>query len=182
MADESGAGYELIDGAPIANPLPLPLLCNGCTVFALRDIEVITIEAQSTWVFLGSSSFHGFNTTQNAFSRVSDLIAQQLNDEYAAGERVTIVNRGIGGDTLLNAVNTRFDRDVLNTKGVSGVVAWVTNDLSDRDAAGIIGTYEELIARAHAKGVKVFCPTWLPGAQSSQANFNGERGMRCGLT
>lgn len=173
--DNSGAGYELIDSSPIANPAPVPLLCNGCLVFALRDIEVITDQAKSNWVFLGSSSFHGFNTTQNAFTRVSDLIAERLNQEFSADMRVAVVNRGIGGDTLLNAVDTRFDRDVLDTKGISAVVAWVTNDLGDRDADSIIGTYEELIERAHAKGVKVFCPTWLPAAQSTQANLNGER-------
>lgn len=173
--DISGAGYGLIDGSNSPTPTGLPLLCNGCTVYALRDVEVLTPDAKGAMVFLGSSSFHGYNTSQNGYKRVSDLLSVRMVNEIAKGSRDTIVNRGIGGDTLQAASATRLQRDVFDTVGVSSVVVWVTNDLSNRSADEIIANYEEVITKAHAKGINVYCPTWVPGAQSLQANLQGER-------
>ena len=171
---DSGDDFSLIGGSDQVPP-GTPLVCNGCVAYALRDVEVLTQDAHGALVFLGSSSFHGFNTTQNAFIRVSDLISERMDQELPRGERLTIVNRGIGGDTLLNAFNTRMEQDVWSTVGVKGVVAWVTNDLSSRNADQIIETYLALIAEAHARNINVFCPTWVPGAQSGASNVNGER-------
>lgn len=173
--EDSGAGYGLIDESRASTIPGTPIVCNGCTVYALRDIEVLTKDAKGAMVFLGSSSFHGFNTSQNGFKRISDLLSVRMLNEITRGQRDTIVNRGIGGDTLQNASATRLERDVFDTKGVSSVVVWVTNDLSSRTADEVIANYQDVIAKAHAKGINVYCPTWIPGAQSSQANLNGER-------
>jgi lysophospholipase L1-like esterase len=173
--EDSGAGYGLIDETRFSTPPGLPIMCNGCTVYALRDIEVLTKDAKGAMVFLGSSSFHGFNTSQNGFKRISDLLSVRMLNEIPQGQRDTIVNRGIGGDTLQNASATRLERDVFDTVGVSSVVVWVTNDLSSRSADEIIANYQEVIEQAHAKGINVYCPTWIPGAQSFQANLTGER-------
>lgn len=173
--EDSGAGYGLIDGSRASTVPGTPIVCNGCSVYALRDIEVLTKDAKGAMVFLGSSSFHGFNTSQNGFKKISDLLSVRMLNEIPQGERDTIVNRGIGGDTLQNASATRLDRDVFDTVGVTSVVVWVTNDLSSRSADEIIANYQEVIAKAHAKKINVYCPTWIPGAQSSQANLNGER-------
>lgn len=173
--DESGAGFGLIDGNPGQLPPGTPLRCNGCRAFALRDVEVLTHESTGAMVFLGSSSFHGANTRQNAFARVSDLLAVRMRDEFPAGKRQTIVNRGFSGDTLAATLRERMERDVWSTTGLASVVVWVTNDLSERSAAEIIALYQELLTDARARGVKVYCPTWLPGAQNLAANLNGER-------
>ncbi len=173
--DASGAGYGLIDGQRFSSIPGMPLLCNGCTVYAVRDVEVLTKEAKGAMVFLGSSSFHGFNTTQNQYRRVGDLLSERMIAEIPFGQRNTVVNRGIGGDTLFNATATRLQRDVFDTKGIASVVVWVTNDLGSRSADEIIANYEDVITQAHANGVNVYCPTWIPGAQSTQANLNGER-------
>ncbi|MBU0782567.1 MAG: hypothetical protein KJ798_10890 [Gammaproteobacteria bacterium] len=173
--EDSGAGYGLIDESRASTIPGTPIVCNGCTVYALRDIEVLTKDAKGAMVFLGSSSFHGYNTSQNGFKRISDLLSVRMLNEITRGQRDTIVNRGIGGDTLQNASATRLERDVFDTKGVSSVVVWVTNDLSSRTADEVIANYQDVIAKAHAKGINVYCPTWIPGAQSSQANLNGER-------
>jgi hypothetical protein len=174
-ADTSGAGYGLIDGSSSPTPTGLPVLCNGCTVYALRDVEVLTSDAKGAMVFLGSSSFHGYNTSQNGYKRISDLLSVRMINEISKGSRDTIVNRGIGGDTLQAASASRLQRDVFDTVGVTSVVVWVTNDLSSRSADEIIANYQEVIDKAHAKGINVYCPTWLPGAQSLQANLTGER-------
>ncbi|MCQ8896321.1 GDSL-type esterase/lipase family protein [Limnobacter humi] len=171
----SGAGYGLIDDSRFSSVPGTPLTCNGCLVYAIRDVEVLSSDAQGAMVFLGSSSFHGYNTTQNGYKRISDLLSVKMLSELGTGQRMTIVNRGIGGDTLENASATRLERDVFDTVGVRAVVVWVTNDLADRTADEIIDNYRSVIAKAHSKNIRVFCPTWLPGAQSMQANLNGER-------
>lgn len=170
--DEAGSAFsEMIDGnTSQAASTPsggAPLLCNGCNTYAIRDVEVLTDEASGSWVFLGSSSLHGFNTTQNAYVRTTDLISARMDTEIGYGNKYTIVNRGIGGDTLRAAEATRFEKDVLDTRGVKAVLVWVTNDLSSQPSEEVIDTYFKVIARAHEAGIKVFCPTWVPGAQSS---------------
>jgi lysophospholipase L1-like esterase len=174
-ADESGADFELIDGSATQPPVGVPLVCNGCMSYALRDIEVVTDTARGAVVLLGSSSLHGYNTTPNSFLRVGEQVAARIAAEIPAGQRKAIVHRGIGGDTLHNAYRTRMQREVWSTAGITDVVVWVTNDLSSKTAEAIIEDYRSLIADAHARGVSVICPTWVPGAQSGAANWNGER-------
>jgi lysophospholipase L1-like esterase len=149
------------------------------TLYALRDIEVLTTEATGAIVFLGSSSFHGSNSTRDANKRVSDQISARINNEIPAGEQKTVVNRGIGGDSLGAAFPARMEQDVWSTTGVDTVVVWVTNDLGivggNKTADQIIVDYLALIAQAHTRGINVICPTWVPGAQSAPGNLNGER-------
>lgn len=173
--DESGAGFGLIDDTPAPFPAGTPLRCSGCRPYVLRDVEVLTTQARGAMVFLGSSSFHGANTSQDAFKRVSDLIALRIQNEIPVGDRQTVVNRAISGDTLEAAYRGRMDTDVWSTQGLRSVVVWVTNDLERRSADEIIATYRALIADADARGVKVYCPTRLPGRQNLQASLDGER-------
>ncbi len=173
--DESGDDFVLIDDRPAQVAPGTPLICNGCRPYALHSVDVLTTEAVGVMTFLGSSSFHGYNTSQDQFRRVSDLLSVRMLNEIPFGERHTIVARAIGGDTLEAASRDRIAKDIWNTTGITSVVVWVTNDLSSRSADEVIENYRSVIAEAHQRGVNVFCPTWIPGAQSSQANFNGER-------
>ena len=174
-ANSAGANYGLIDGSTGLTPAGVPLACDGCQVYALRDVEVISTEADGAMVFLGSSSIHGYNTTQDSHRRFPDQISVKAMSDVAAGKRKSVVNRGIGGDTLQAASATRLMRDLYSTAKVHSVVLWATNDLGSRTADQIIANYEAVIDEAHAKGIHVFCPTWIPGAQSLQASANGER-------
>lgn len=149
------------------------------TLYALRDVEVLTSESKGAMVFLGSSSFHGSNSTRNAYMRVPDQISARINKEIPVGQQKTVVNRGIGGDSLGAAFPARMEQDVWSTAGIDTVVVWVTNDLGpaggNRTADQIIADYLELIKQAHSRGINVFCPTWVPGAQSGPGLVNGER-------
>ncbi len=173
--DEGDPGYGLIDSNPRQMPTGFPVRCNGCRPYILRDIEVLSTEANGAMVFLGSSSFHGANTSQNQFKRISDLISERILHEIPTGQRQTVINRAISGDTLEAAYRDRMERDVWSTAGLASIVVWVTNDLADRNADQIIETYRQLIADAHSRNVRVYCPTWLPGALSLQASLEGER-------
>ncbi len=177
-ADESAENFPaFIDGNASQVPQGTPLVCNGCTVYALRDIELQTNEADGAIVLLGSSSLHGYNTSQGRFLKVGDLLSARMNAEIPARWRKSFVHKAIGGDRLDNALASRVDKDVFGTAGVSAVVVWVTNDLSSSSGAEVIASYQDMISRAHPRGVNVLCPTWVPGAQSSGANLTGERDL-----
>ncbi len=133
--------------------------------YALTAVDVLSTEADGAIVGLGSSTLHGANSTRDHHDRVLDLYITRNQDEVPAGTRKGIVGAGMSGDTLHAAVD-RFDRDVLSQSGVSGVVVWVTNDLATRTADQVIDDYEIVIARSHAAGIRVYCPTWPPRAQS----------------
>jgi hypothetical protein len=171
----SGDNFRLIDDTPAQFPPGFPVRCNGCRPYALRDVEVLTEQAQGVMLFLGSSSLHGMNTSQNQFRRVTDLLALRMRDEVPAGQRQSIITRAISGDTLGEAMRDRLDIDVWRTPGLQSLVVWVTNDLTDDPADVVIERYQILLTKAHSRGVKVFCPTWLPGMNSLQASLNGER-------
>nr|MBV6629636.1 hypothetical protein [Oceanococcus sp. HetDA_MAG_MS8] len=171
----SGENFRLIDDTPAQFPPGFPVRCNGCRPYALRDVEVLTKEASGVMLFLGSSSLHGMNTSQNQFLRVTDVLALRMRDEVPMGQRHSIITRAISGDTLGEAMRNRLDIDVWPTPGLQSLVVWVTNDLTDDPADVVIDRYQTLLAEAHSRGVKVFCPTWLPGANSLQASLNGER-------
>jgi lysophospholipase L1-like esterase len=92
---------------------------------------------------------------------------------------VAVLNLGIGGNRLLrdglgpNAL-ARLDRDVLAQPGVRWLVVLEgINDIGTRvaaqargepaaTAADLISAYEQIIARAHARGVRVYGATLLP--------------------
>jgi lysophospholipase L1-like esterase len=104
------------------------------------------------------------------------------------GANVAVVNEGIAGNRLLSngpypslgtGALARFDRDALSLPGVTHIVISEGNNdmgfpgarlgsvtLADpaeiRAAGHLIGAYRQLIARAHAHGVKIFGATLTP--------------------
>ena len=104
----------------------------------------------------------------------------------AAGSLGTlgVVNRGIGGNRLMRDPGTvpmfgkaalaRFDRDVLATAGVRHVIVLLgINDIGQPgtdsatpaeavNAEAVIGAHRQLIARAHAKGLRIIGATLTP--------------------
>jgi lysophospholipase L1-like esterase len=112
--------------------------------------------------------------------------------ERLAANRATrgwsLVNAGIGSNRLLhdtpstNALS-RFDRDVLSVPGVSMTIVMLgINDIQygNRNAADlvtaedIIAAYRQLIARAHARGVKIIGATITAFEGSGDYTAGGE--------
>lgn len=109
-----------------------------------------------------------------------DYLAERMR---AAGmDHVAIVNHGIGGNRLLQdsvgeSALARFDRDVLampgitdviilegiNDLGLSGLtVPWLPEPMPELAASDIVAAYEQLIARAKARGIRVIGATLTP--------------------
>lgn len=102
---------------------------------------------------------------------------QQIVDR--AGLPISVVNAGIGSNQLLTSGEPlmlgpsgleRFDRDALDQAGVAGVLVQEgINDLGLFPRPGaeqMIAGYQQLIARAHARGVEIWLGTLLPATDA----------------
>lgn len=159
--------------------------------YFLNGVDVTTTACPESIVILGDSIADGRGSTTNGNDRWPDNLARRLQQSKKT-KNIAVLNQGMGGNRLLrdglgpNAL-ARFDRDVLAQTGVRWlVVAEGINDigtqLRDRDspegwATGedITAAYGQIIARAHAHGIKVYGATLLPFGGSFYDSANTER-------
>ena len=139
----------------------------AASTYAVTGVDVLTDRVKGAVVALGSSTFQGWLTPPGSRSGVVDLLA----DRFAALDpkvRRSVVNAGIGGNTLTSKGTgpngrDRFERDVLSRPGVTDVIIYDTNDIAfGTGNEAIMDAYRDLAARASARGIRVWCPTWLP--------------------
>lgn len=128
---------------------------------------------------LGNSITDGRGSGTNRQNRWTDILSQRLL-ENPETQRVGVLNLGIGGNCVLHgglgptALN-RLDRDILAQshvkwlvilEGINDIGGAKTAEDAREVADGLIAAYEEIIAKAHAKGIKVYGATILPFAKS----------------
>ena len=156
-----------------------PVLPDPVKIDHWYFIEGLDVLAENTStgavVVLGDSITDGRGSTTNGNDRWPDLLARRLQADPAA-PGLAVLNQGIGGNRLLRdglgpSALTRFDRDVLAQAGVRWLIVFEgVNDLGTAVAArargqpaataeDIIACYEQFIARAHARGIRVFGAT-----------------------
>ncbi len=145
-----------------------PVFVTGVEVGAPQTNVVVT---------LGDSITEGDQSTSNAFRSWPDRLAERLAS--APGEtHWAVVNAGISGNRVLRtgtgpSALARFDRDVLVVPGVKVVILLEgINDIGR--AFGMSGApepvtaealeagYKQIIARAHAHGIRVIGATLAP--------------------
>jgi lysophospholipase L1-like esterase len=131
-------------------------------------------------VVLGDSITDGRGSTTNGNNRWTNVLAQRLQDSRKT-RKIGVSNQGTGGNHLLTDglgpnVLARFDRDVLAQAGVRWVIVFEgVNDLgglahggevSPADHAALVrqvlAAYQQIIARAHAQGLRVYGATITP--------------------
>ena len=151
--------------------------------FFIDAVDVVrSPDDLGTLVTFGDSITDGFNSTVNANARWPNDLARRLDDR--SGFTLAVADEGISGDRVLtsdvccgeNAL-ARFDRDVVDRAGAREVILLmgindfgfsvtppnpVTNPLTDVSAAQVIAGYEQIIAQAHADGLKIFGATLTP--------------------
>jgi lysophospholipase L1-like esterase len=161
-------------GDQVAEQDIAPDITTSARIF-LSSIQVETFEPEAEAVaVIGDSITDGNGATLDADSRWPDFLAARL-----ASRNVAMLNAGISGGRLLGdrmGVNAlaRFNRDVLSQPRVRTVVVLLgINDISwpgtafdpegDRPEAGaVIAGYRQLIARAHARGIRIAGATLTP--------------------
>jgi lysophospholipase L1-like esterase len=166
----------------------------------ISGVDVESARPSRSVVVLGDSISDGVGATPDANHRWPDLLANRLNAKGAKGWGV--VNMGISGNRVLGdgagqSALARFDRDVLAATGVKTVVIFEgVNDLgiayghfesgpmAERfkaqatgpkpTAEDMIAGYRQLIARAHAHGLKVIAATITPYGGAGYYSEEGE--------
>jgi lysophospholipase L1-like esterase len=155
---------------------------ESATSFFLTRVEVLAA-TNAAIVALGDSITDGTASGLDANNRWPDRLARRL---AAAGIRTPVLNAGIGGNRLLSEGNgpsalTRFDRDVLAQPGVTDVIVLEgINDIGQArqnpapSAADLIAAHRQLIARAHARGLRIYGATLTPFEGAAYWTAEGE--------
>ncbi|KAA6464568.1 SGNH/GDSL hydrolase family protein [Acidobacteria bacterium AB60] len=163
---------DLVSAATLTNPRSVD---HWYTVTA---IDVQAPPAAAAIVALGDSITDGHGAATNGNDRWTDVLAQRLQ---AAKMELGVSNQGIGGNHLLidglgpNAL-ARFDRDILAPAGAQWLIVFEgVNDLGGLARTGevppadhallvarVLAIYQQIVARAHAHGLKVYGATITP--------------------
>ena len=139
--------------------------------FFLARVEVTAPEQTGAIVTIGDSITDGYCATVDTSNSWPDHLATRLQ---AANVDMAVLNVGIGGNRVLGdgagvSALARFDRDVLVQTGVTHVI--VLEGINDIGALGgspsagvgeLIAGHKQLIARAHARGLKIYGATLTP--------------------
>jgi lysophospholipase L1-like esterase len=150
--------------------------------YFVDGVDVQTESARlGTLVALGDSITDGVGSVTGANARWPNDLARRLS-RSAAG-MLSVVDEGIGGNRILSpsaccgeAATQRLSRDALSQPGVHEVI--LLEGINDIGMSGstspltaphpgvsvdkIIAGYEQLVARAHAAGLKIFGATLTP--------------------
>ena len=148
--------------------------------YQLAEVDVAAPPNAASIVALGDSITDGHGATTNGNDRWPDVLAERLQASPAT-RTLGVVNQGIGGNHLLTDglgpnVLARFDRDILAQAGAKYVIllegvndlggltrlAEVSQQEHDALVGRILAAYEQIVLRAHARGIKIFGATILP--------------------
>ncbi|MFQ7114381.1 SGNH/GDSL hydrolase family protein [Hallella bergensis] len=135
---------------------------NICKINVLSTATAVAV--------LGNSITDGRGSTTNKQNRWPDMMSEALNAKCPTG----VLNLGIGGNCVVKGglsepALKRFDRDILGQSNVDRLIIFQgTNDIGtshgqyEKVVEGMIRAYEELIAKAKKKGMKVYGGTITP--------------------
>ncbi|WP_198370527.1 SGNH/GDSL hydrolase family protein [Roseomonas rosulenta] len=139
--------------------------------FFLSRVEIVAAQPTGVLVAFGDSITDGTQSGTDQNRRWPNILARRLAE---AGIRMSVVNGGIGGGRVLadgvgpNGL-ARFDRDVLAMPGVTHVTVMLgINDIGQGGAnaspsvAELIAGHRQFVARARARGLRVYGATLTP--------------------
>ena len=173
-ATTSVAAGDQVDAATLTDATDVPRW------FVIADVEVQAPAGAGTIVAIGDSITDGYGVQPDTHARWTDVLAERLRGSTALGGW-GLVNAGIGGnrvtlDGLGPNLLARFDRDVIARSGVRhAILLEGINDLgtltrekpaSPAEHAALVrritAGYAEVVARAHAHGIRVIGGTVMP--------------------
>jgi lysophospholipase L1-like esterase len=152
----------------------------------LSAVEVERGAATRAVIAFGDSITDGYKSTPDANRRWPDVLAERLQAKRAGG--FSVVNEAISGNQVLgfriaafgDPALARFDRDVLTVPNAAWMIVLEgVNDLgmnADKrpTADMLIAGYKQIIARAHAHGLKVYGGAILPYGGAAYYTEAGE--------
>jgi lysophospholipase L1-like esterase len=187
-AEENANGFAMSTGSVAPGSKTTGSYTTGSYTtgswYFLSAVEVLApASVKGAVVALGDSITDGASSRPDKNERWTDVLARRL---LASRMEIAVLNAGIGGNRVLtnspcwgqNAL-ARLGRDVLAQAGIEAVILFEgTNDIGQPDTAAtatnpclsrtpvtadeIIAGYKQIIARTHARGLKIFGATILP--------------------
>ena len=166
--------------------------------YYLSGLIVRSAGADGTVVAIGDSITDGVGSAVDANARWPNDLARRL--DAVSGPTLAVADEGVGGNRVLTdspfygvSAEARFERDVLDQPGVRDVIVLEgINDIGfsagpplpvtgglPRQGTGvsadqIIAGYRQLIAAAHARGLRIFGATLLPFQGAGYYSAAGE--------
>ena len=178
-AEPSAAGFVAIPpNAPDSTAHEYPM-------YWVAAVDVLSSSAGGTIVAVGDSWIDGrCSTTENGvvrpdlYQRWIDVLATRLAGQGGSQPRA-VVNAGIGGNRIIpgggNGPPTlqRLERDVLERAGATHVIFLQgMNDIGGgNSAAQITAAMQQIIDRAHARGLQIIGGTLFPLARPDLAQW-----------
>lgn len=144
--------------------------------YLLDGAEVASDQPAAAVVALGDSITDGRGSITDGNGRWPDYLARRLQAGTAT-RGIAVLNAGIGGNCVLRGglgptALERLDHDVLDQAGVRWLIVFEgINDIGTGPAAGadaagparkLITGLEQIIDRAHARGLRVYGATITP--------------------
>jgi lysophospholipase L1-like esterase len=148
----------------------LPTATTTESFFFLTGVEVDASTTSRAIVTLGDSITDGLHSTTDANKRWPNRLAERLRSRKDSS-KIAVLNAGISGnrvlqDTVGTNASARLDRDVLVQPGARYLIVLLgINDIGfpgSPTADEIIAGHRQIIARAHALGLKVYGGTLTP--------------------
>jgi lysophospholipase L1-like esterase len=151
--------------------------------FLLSRVDVVAPDATGAIVAFGDSITDGAASTADTNNRWPDHLARRL---ISQGVKMAVLNAGIGGNRVLSeaavpagsdvravgaGINAlaRFERHVLSLPGVTHVIVLegindigVARENPTPTAEDLIAAHKQLIAQAHARGLRIYGATLTP--------------------
>jgi lysophospholipase L1-like esterase len=149
-----GSGDHTLDSDDSAYPY------SSTSWYFLNAVDVMAASNTVVVCAFGDSITDGTASTINGNDRWANDLSRRLHQAY--GSLVSVVNQGIGGNTVnrpgqaSESAVQRLDRDVLGLSGLTHVV-WLEgiNDIPAVTPDVVIAGYQNVVARLHAAGIKV---------------------------
>jgi lysophospholipase L1-like esterase len=154
--------------------------------YTLTGIDVSSPSTGGAVVVFGDSITDGRGSTTDGNDRWSDNLSRRLRASSVTAE-VAVLNQGIGGNTVISGgvgppAVSRFERDVIDQNGVRWVIVLhgvndVGNATDQAVVQRLIAVYEQWVAAARARGLRIYGVPILPfgGSQYDSADHETAR-------
>jgi lysophospholipase L1-like esterase len=176
----------LIAGNRVADP-DLPGAAPVDHWYFLSGLRVPASDTTAVAVIVGDSLTDGRGSTVDMNNRWPDRLFDRLQSIPDTSD-VAVLNQGVGGSRLLDGPGAvdRLIRGVLARtalrwlvvfKGVNDLGTTAATDRAQRRVtADLVGAYEQILARAQPRGVRVYGATLLPfGGNNGYDDPSGHR-------
>lgn len=123
---------------------------------------------------------YGVDATKNDFARWTDFLTIAVNEDATIKDKVSVLNFGMGANSLLNSGAeqdsglVRFDRDVIGRKAK---IRWVivlegVNDIGKSSDTSLVNkveaAYQQLVEKGNAEGILVYGSPITPFAGNAE--------------